>query len=110
MAVDPDIQTNILGIKAATAVAGFLGGVICLSWLRELTRTQAAMAVITGSVTASYGTPALMWYLNWPLPLENAAAFFMGLTAMNIIPGLIRLSELFKRDPAGWIGRDGGDK
>ena len=110
MAMDPGAEANILGIKIATAVAGFLGGVICLSWLRRLSHPPAAMAVLTGAVTASYGTPALMFYLHWPTPLENFAAFFIGLTAMNIIPGLLRLSEMFRRNPAGFIGRGGDDK
>lgn len=110
MALDPGPEGNILGIKLATAVAGFAGGVVCLSWLRGLTHLQAAMAVLTGSLAAIYITPALMFYLRWPAPLENFAAFFLGLTAMNVIPGLLRLSELFRRNPGGFVGRGGDDK
>ena len=108
MAIDPGPEANVLGIKIATAVAGFLGGVICLSWLRGLSHPQAAMAVLTGAVTSAYGTPALMFYLHWPAPLENFAAFFIGLTAMNIIPGLLRISEMWRRNPTG-LGRGGDD-
>lgn len=110
MALDPGPDANILGIKIATAVAGFAGGVICLSYLRGLSHPQAAMAVLTGAVTASYVTPALMFYLHWPVPLENFTAFFVGLTAMNIIPGLLKLSEMFKRNPGAFMGRGGDDK
>ena len=112
MPIDPVTisDQNVLGVKVATAVAGFAGGVICLSYLRELSRLQAVGAVLTGAVTASYGTPALMWYISMPPPLENFAAFFIGLTAMNIIPGFIRLSEMFRRNPGGFIGRNGDKK
>ena len=110
MPLDPTAaDQNLLGFKVATVVAGFLGGVICLSYLRELTRVQAAGAVLTGAITASYGTPALMYYISMPPPLENFAAFFIGLTAMNIIPGLIKMSDLFRRNPTGFIGRKGSD-
>jgi len=108
--MDTTPDGNILGIKVATAVAGFLGGVICLSWLRGLSHPQAAMAVFTGAVTAAYGTPALMFYLHWPAPVENFTAFFLGLTAMNIIPGLLKVSEMFRRNPGAFIGRGGDDK
>jgi 2-keto-3-deoxy-6-phosphogluconate aldolase len=37
--------------------------------------------------------------------LENAAAFLLGLTAMNIIPGVMRLSEIFRRNPGAALGR-----
>jgi hypothetical protein len=109
MAMDPGPESNILGIKIGVAVAGFLGGVVCLSWLRGLSHPQAAMAVMTGAITASYVTPAAMAYLHWTPPLENFAAFVIGLTAMNIIPGVLRLSEMFKRDPARFL-RGGDDK
>ena len=109
MPVDPTITDgqNFLGVKVATVVAGFMGGVVCLSYLRELTKLQAAGAVLIGAITASYGTPALMYYIHMPPPLENFAAFFIGLTAMNIIPGLIKISDVFRRNPAGFIGRKG---
>jgi hypothetical protein len=108
--MDVNTDNNILGIKVATAVAGFFGGVICLSWLRGLTQPQAAMAVLTGAVTAAYGTPALMYYLHWSAPLENFAAFFIGLTAMNSVPAMIELSRLFRNNPTSFLRRGGDDK
>lgn len=100
-----------LGIKLATLVAGFAGGVISLSFIKNLNTQQGLLAVGTGVASAAYGTPLAIQYAFSgvsSVPLENGIAFVIGLTAMNTIPGLIRLSEIFKRDPRSFLG--GGDK
>lgn len=103
---------GILGLKFASLLAGFAGGVISLSFVKELTRTQAVLAVFTGTMTAGYGTPLALHYFGISsLELQNGVAFFVGLTAMNIIPGLLKLSEMFKRDPHAFIGgKNGSDE
>lgn len=105
---------GMLGVKYAALVAGFAGGVVSLAFLRELNRAQMVLAVLAGSACAGYLTPVAIPMLARaisiePTPaLENAAAFLLGLTSMNLIPGLMRLSEIFRRDPAGAIrGKDG---
>ena len=106
---------SILGVKYGAVVAGFIGGVISLSYMQELSRFQMVVAVIAGSACAGYLTPVALPILAGaagiePTPhLENAAAFLLGLTSMNIIPGLMRLSEVFRRDPAGLFRRDKRD-
>lgn len=98
-------DAGVFGLKFASLVAGFAGGVVSLSFIRELTKPQAALAVFTGSVTAGYGTPIFLHYIGLQsYELANGAAFIIGLTAMNIIPGLIKLSEIFKRDPRSFLG------
>lgn len=104
---------GMLGVKYAALVAGFAGGVISLAFLRELNRAQMVLAVLAGSACAGYLTPVAIPMLARavgiePTPaLENAAAFLLGLTSMNLIPGLMRLSEIFRRDPAGALrGKD----
>ena len=105
---------GILGVKYATLVAGFAGGVISLAYLQEMSRAQMVVAVLTGSACAGYLTPVAIPLLAGAvglapsLPLENAAAFLVGLTSMNIVPGLMRLSEIFRRDPAGLLRRGKG--
>lgn len=100
---------GVMGIKFAALLAGFAGGVVSLSFVKELSKTQATMSVITGSFTAAYLTPVLLHYIGSSTPeLQHGAAFFIGLTAMNIIPGLLKLSEMFKRDPRSFLG--GGEK
>ena len=105
---------GMLGVKYAALVAGFAGGVVSLAFLRELNRAQMVLAVLAGSACAGYLTPVAIPMLARtvgiePTPaLENAAAFLLGLTSMNLIPGLMRLSEMFRRDPAGAIrGKNG---
>lgn len=104
---------GLLGVKYAALVAGFIGGVISLAFLRELDRMQMALAVLAGTACAGYLTPVAIPMIARAVgiesseSLENVAAFLLGLTAMNIIPGVLRLSEIFRRDPAGAVrGKD----
>lgn len=99
--------SSAIGIKLASLVAGFAGGVVSLAFLRHLTRFQACMAVIVGSLSAAYMTPVAIMYMGWAdkLELQNGTAFVIGLTAMNLIPAL-------KAAAARWIPKsqqgDGG--
>lgn len=105
---DPGISDGVFGVKFVAMVAGFAGGVVSLSFVKELTARQAIMAVLTGAITAAYGTPAVVHYFGSGVQsYENGIAFVIGLTAMNIIPGLLKLSEIFKRDPRAFIGGGG---
>ena len=107
---DPSLHDGVFGVKFVTLVAGFAGGIVSLSFVRGLTKQQAIFSVFTGAVTAGYLTPAIHSYLSLTtLELQNVAAFAVGLTAINIVPGLLKLSELFKRDPRSFL-RGGGDK
>lgn len=89
----------VAGLKFATLIAGFAGGVVSLSFVAQLTRTQAVAAVITGALSAAYLTPVLTHYYSIPVALENGIGFFIGLTAMNLLPGVIALSERWRKDP-----------
>lgn len=101
---DPTVGDGVYGVKFAALLAGFAGGVVSLSFVKELTRAQAVLSVFTGTVTAGYLTPWLLHYLSLSPELQNSAAFVVGLSAMNIIPGLLKLSEIFKRDPRSFVG------
>lgn len=102
----------ILGVKAAWLVAGFAGGVVSLSFLRSLTPAQATLSVFTGALTAAYMTPvAVQWAgLADRADLANGVAFLIGLSAMNTIPGVIKLSERFRANPEQFTNRGGSDK
>ena len=104
---------GVLGVKYSVLVAGFAGGVISLAYLKELTRLQMVIAVFAGSASAGYLTPLAIPMIAGAVGIapgaafENAAAFLLGLTSMNLIPGLIHLSEIFRRDPASALrGKD----
>lgn len=91
-------ESGVLGVKLASLVAGFAGGVVSLSFVRQLSRWQAILAVLTGSLSAGYLTPVVQLYLPSAVP-EPTLAFLVGLTSMNLIPGILALSDRFKRDP-----------
>lgn len=114
---DAGISTNpdasIFGVKLAYTVAGFWGGVVSLSFIKNLSPKQGVLAVLTGIASAGYGTPIATHYLLTSLPtngMANAIAFVIGLTAMNLIPGIMRLSELWKKDPLSLIKGGHDDK
>lgn len=101
--------SSLFGVKLASLVAGFAGGVVSLSYLKALTRWQMLLAVATGSLTAGYITPAVLHYIAFPTELENGIAFLIGLTAMNIVPGFISLADRFRQNPQ-MIIRKGDDQ
>ena len=105
MAADIPPEAGALGVKLASLVAGFAGGVVSLSFVRELTQLQAVLAVLTGSLCAGYLTPVMALYLPAVLP-EPTLAFLVGLTSMNLIPGILHLSDRFRTDP-GSFGKGG---
>lgn len=102
---------TIFGVKAATAIAGFFGAIASLSAIKPLSKAQALLAVFTGALTSAYGTPAAVVYLKIESgELQNFIAFVLGLTAMHLVPGLVRAAELFKENPLWVIKRFLGDK
>lgn len=98
-------EATMFGVKMASLVAGFAGGVVSLSFVRQLTKLQSALAVFTGAATAAYGTPVIAHMMNIRPDMEYSVAFFVGITAMNIIPGVIELSRSFKRNPGKFVKR-----
>lgn len=99
---------NLFGVKLATIVAGFVGAVVSLSAIPPLSKGAAFLAVITGMATAVYLTPVVAHYLSMTSEMQNAAAFFLGLTAMHIIPGLLAVGQRFRDDPFSILRRPGG--
>lgn len=99
--------STYLGIKLSVIVAGFFGALVSLSFIRDLTRYQMLAAVGVGTISANYLTPvfhgAAVHYLGASQDAEGAAAFVIGVTAMNIIPAMLKLSENFKRSPGSLL-------
>jgi hypothetical protein len=97
---------SILGVKYAALLAGAVGAVLSLRYIDGLSMFGRILAVVAGTATAGYVSPAISLWLGLPQPAENAVAFVLGLTAMNILPGLMRLSEKFASDPLAFIRAD----
>lgn len=79
-----DPLQDLIGVKLVVAVAGFLGGVIQLSWNKHLSVWGAVVSVLAGVCSASFGTPLINWYYELPIALENGIAFLLGLLGMLI--------------------------
>ena len=88
---------GLLLAKYGVATAGFAGAILSLTFLRGLTRGQAASAVVTGFASAIFTTPLAVHYFSLPVDgdTQNGVAFLIGLLAMNIIPGLKALAGKF---------------
>lgn len=98
-----------LGVKLATVVAGFIGAIASLAYMRELTPAKAGLAVIVGTGCAAYVTPLVMGWLNLTGSSgENAAAFIVGIIGMNLVGAFYRGGERL-RERGISIGPKGTD-
>lgn len=96
-------EAVIFGTRVEPLVFGFAGGVVSLRYMKELTPLQAALAVFTGLFVSWAFTPLAMAYLHLPELAGNGTAFLLGLTAMNIVPGFVKLSERFRKNPEQYV-------
>jgi hypothetical protein len=81
------------GLKLPFIIAGFIGGVVSLKFVKDLNKWAALLAVFTGAAGANYVTPVVLHYVKLDPALEYPAAFMIGLTALNIIPLIIKATE-----------------
>lgn len=83
-----------LGLKLAMVVAGFVGAIASLAYMRDLTPGKAMLATVVGTGCAAYVTPLVMGWLNLSGTTgENAAAFIVGIIGMNLVGALYRGGE-----------------
>ncbi|WP_248769151.1 peptidase M48, Ste24p [Pseudomonas sp. MWU12-2345] len=89
--------TTALGVllaKYGVAIAAFIGAIGSLGFLKDLTRGQAATAVVVGFFFSIYLTQPVTAWLAPKLglmPNDNllcGVSFVLGLTAMNVIPAV----------------------
>lgn len=103
-----------LSIKVSAVVAGVIGGVISLSFIRDLTLLKAFFAILTGAASAGYITPLIVNGFDLALELEHAVAFLNGFLAMNVLAGIFKVTERFREKPLETlrdiknVSRDGG--
>ena len=89
-------EHTILGVKTATLVCSFVGSALSLSYAKEMTKTQAAVAVVTGTSVAVFAAPLALHYLGLPDVFERAVAFFVGLLAIRAVPVALNVVERFR--------------
>ena len=85
--------SGFLGLKYGTMLGGFLGALVSLSFITELGWGGRMSAVVTGTATAAYATPVIVAYWSVGAAAENGIGFLLGLTSMNIIPGVMLASK-----------------
>ena len=86
---------EVLGLKAGILVAGFVGAIASLAYMRDLTPLRALFAIIVGTGCAAYVTPLVMGWLNLQdgATGENAAAFIVGVVGMNLVGAFYKGGE-----------------
>lgn len=88
-----------LGIKLSAVLAGLIGGIVSLSFIRNLTPLKAFLATLTGAASAAYMTPLIVNGLELGADFEHAIAFLTGLLGMNVLAGIFKVSERFQEKP-----------
>jgi hypothetical protein len=103
--MDQPTNETFAGFKHATIVAAFLGSAISLSYAKDLTKKQAAVAFLAGGATAIYAAPLLLHYADLSGDnIERAVAFCTGLAAMRAVPALLALVDRLRDIKLPWIG------
>lgn len=94
MAEPESTTAGVLLVKYGVVMAAFIGSILSLGFLKDMTRGQAGTAVATGFLFSVYLThPVTIWVApKLDLVVDDnllcGVAFVLGLTAMNIIPGI----------------------
>jgi small basic protein len=96
--VNGPLETYV-GIKLSAVLAGLIGGIVSLSFIRNLTPLKAVFATLTGAASAAYTTPLIVSGFDFGHELENAIAFLTGLLGMNVLAGIFKISERFQQKP-----------
>jgi len=96
------ISLSAILAKYAFLIAGFIGALLSLSFVRTLDRHIYA-ALVTGAATAHYGTPLVGYLLGMPAGVLPGVGFLIGVMGMNLIPALLELSAEVARSPLQFI-------
>lgn len=108
---DPTQNAGIVGVTFASMIIGFIGAVLGISYVPEMSKKQMFAALLAGLCCAAFMTPvAAHWYSLYfgptvPQFLENGIAFLLGISGMYIVPGFLSLSRSFRDNPFGFLDR-----
>jgi hypothetical protein len=106
-----DPLESLIGIKLVVAVAGFLGGVIQLSFHKGLSVWGAIVSVLAGVCCAAFGTPLINWYYTLPISVENGIAFLMGLLGMMLTGKIYEFASCLTIEKIlGLFNKRGGER
>lgn len=96
-----NMMEQIIGTKISAIIAGFIGAIVSLRMIRDLTPMMAITTIIGGTACAAYLTPLVVVYAGLSgTELESALAFLTGFCGMNALAGIFKISERFKANPS----------
>lgn len=101
-----------LGLNKLAGVAGFLGALVSLRWIREaeLSAWQLCITLVGGWQASVYLTPLVMHYLSLPAKYEGGFAFVLGMFSMNFATKIV--TTVHELDLAAilrsWLSKKGG--
>lgn len=72
------------GVKLPALVAGFIGGIVALTFEEKVTFSRAMLIIFTGGVTAGYTSSLVEHFYDLPQALSGSIGFFLGLISMKI--------------------------
>ncbi|MFN8696303.1 MAG: hypothetical protein ACK5XE_08310 [Burkholderiales bacterium] len=101
---------NWHGFELITAVLGFIGAALGISYSPPMTKKEMFAALLAGVVCAVLGPQLVAQIYQLPSIVNNALAFTFGIGGMFIVPGLLTMWREFGVNPFGFIDRLRGVK
>lgn len=95
------------GIKIVYLIFGFFGSALGLTFTPVLTKRLAVSAILAGLFCGAFGPELVTFLYDKPIPklLTNFMAAIFGMGGMFIVPGILKVWEVFRDDPFGWLDR-----
>lgn len=100
---DPISHAVAAAIKIPHIVAGFLGAIISVSFIKEKNLQNTLVILFVGVVSAYFATPAIVTYI--PKLDGDFTGFIVGFVAMPIMAGIMKIAEKFRESPDIFIKR-----
>ena len=82
------------GIKLSVIIAGFVGGIVSLTYETKISAIRAVLLITSGASVAAYLQPAIQHWMNFPPQLANALGFVLGLSSMKVVQFITHYTEI----------------
>jgi len=94
---------ELLGVKLSAMMAGFCGSTVYLVSVPPLGAFRMFCSVAASVLCATYLSPLVSEIFKLATKIEAGVAFFIGLIAMAVVPGLLKNIAAASADPASAI-------
>lgn len=78
-----------IGIEVPLVLAGSSGAIVLLTKMKNMTRKQGFLVVLSGGLSANYITPLIEKLLGWDGSVHYGLAFLVGYSGMEFVKLLI---------------------